>query len=117
MNKQQQNIAIAESLGWAGCVIRKQEGLPDIARGYSPDGLHEEDIHDYTSDLNAMHEVTQTLSASQQTQFVVRLSSIVTGCNKLGLSALDISACIVHATAAQRAEAYLKTIGKWETAA
>ena len=55
---------------------------------------------DYLNDLNAMHEAEKVLTDKQ----AILYDSI-----------LDlISGWTFHRTAAQRAEAFLRTIGKWE---
>ena len=86
MNAEAQRIAIAEA-----CVI-EQSLLPFI-----------EHLPDYLTDLNAMHFAEQS----------IRRDHDVYG---LYLSHLNRTApeCRVHATPAQKAEAFLRAIGKWE---
>ncbi len=60
---------------------------------------------DYPNDLNAMHEVEKGLFARNDWS----------ACNfEIELGKLTYGSWEWHATAAQRAEAFLKTIGKWE---
>ena len=59
---------------------------------------------DYCADLNAMHEAKKSLSSNQWWVFVEHLINICGG---------GIALCI-SATARQRAEAFLRTLGKWE---
>ena len=61
-------------------------------------------IPDYLNDLNAMHEAEKTLDYNQMNRYQnIELSRFVhTG-----------TTWICSATAAQRAEAFLRTIGKW----
>lgn len=65
---------------------------------------------DYLSDLNAMHEVEKVLTKKQWFNYVGRLHDLVMpdlGPDDSGVQTM------IHATAAQRAEAFLRTIGKW----
>jgi hypothetical protein len=64
-------------------------------------------IPDYLNDLNAMHEVEKNLILKQQMQYQGMIGKVTD--NKCPALFGQI-----HATAAQRAEAFLKTIGKWE---
>ena len=57
----------------------------------------------YTTDLNAMHEAEKILKDGQIYAYVVKLSNL---CPEETQCAL--------ATARQRAEAFLKTLGKWK---
>ena len=60
-------------------------------------------VPDYLNDLNAMHEAENSLTTSQMTtmsQYLHRKIGVLWG----------------FATAAQRAEAFLRTIGKWKEA-
>ncbi len=61
-------------------------------------------LPDYCTDLNAMHEAENTLS---QTNMFVMAHYIEQLVNKNGLF-------YFRATARQRAEAFLRTLGKWE---
>ncbi len=58
---------------------------------------------DYLSDLNAMHGAEKVLT--DHTGYVQRLSWIVKPC--------DTPFFLLHATAAQRAEAFLRTLNLW----
>ena len=88
MNPEQQRIAIAEACGW-------KTGYRD------PEAWHP--LPDFLHDLNAMHDAEKVLVSLQWVFYLRRLKTI---CNKSGWP--------IHATAAQRAEAFLRTIGKWE---
>jgi hypothetical protein len=61
------------------------------------------DIPDYLNDLNAMHEAEKVLNANQVDAYIDFLIN--------GRKATAFMA--VFATATQRAEAFLRTIGKW----
>jgi hypothetical protein len=73
-------------------------------------GWHDDQIEglpDYLNDLNAMHEAEKMLTESQSAQYERRLMG-----SRSFVGAAEF--WIYHATAAQRAEAFLRTIGKWE---
>lgn len=93
MSDQEINIAIAEACGWAHADVEPY-AFPD-----------------YCNDLNAMHEAEKVL--------------VEIGVNKWWTYAGHIlrhnpspfgAETAIHATARQRAEAFLRTIGKWEEA-
>lgn len=96
MTDEKINIAIAEACGWKGNLIdRDMEG-----------NLWPRDIPSYCNDLNAMHVAEETLGDPA----IRREYSSILGCLVKGYICLDA----IYATARQRAEAFLKTIGKWE---
>ena len=113
MTPDKQRVAIAKACGW------KCNGDPDqltATQGWqfahqcvlSPEGklVTHNSIPDYITDLNAMHEAEKVLIW------------------RTDLAALDYDEELRmvtdgwrwSATAAQRAEAFLRTIGKWEEA-
>lgn len=98
MNKEEQRIAIAEACGWR-CTAAFKEAF---ACWVKPDGMdHQTELlPDYLANLNAMHEAEKILTADQWYEYD-RLMPL-----------RDPQK--MHATAAQRAEAFLKTIDKWE---
>ena len=67
----------------------------------------------YLNDLNAMHEAEKVLTLGQRVIYADNLCIIWTGRDD---RAVPIWFWITEATAAQRAEAFLRTIGKWEEA-
>jgi len=109
MSPEAQRIAIAEACRWtwaeeeytlygftcAMAMTRKRWTPP---KG----GKTTLDAPDYLNDLNAMHEATQSLT-KDQLRWYRNLLIEMTGT----FEAID-------ATAAERAEAFLRTIGKWE---
>lgn len=98
MSPEAQRIAIAESVG-----IHLHDG------DHAPsDYIFVTDLPDYLNDLNAMHEAEKTLSQKDKREYAYQLNG------GYYTSGLDDTFDIVHATAAQRAEAYLRAIGKWE---
>ena len=110
MNDEQINIAIAEACG----IISKDQWGPlyKTATGWV------RDCPDYVNDLNAMHEAIAFLSPEEADWFAVELSAIVL--ENPSKSWWDMNsnevAHIANATARQRAEAFLRYIGKWEEA-
>ena len=114
MTPEQQRVAIAEACGLtnvAPMIVKnvKHEG-DDITVGiWSDDGW----VPQYLNDLNAMHDAEMVVGACWPT-YCEHLLEIVEPeprtleiCHRWNL---------LHATATQRAEAFLRTIGKWEEA-
>ena len=103
MTDKQINTAIAEACGW-----RKEDGV----YMWTANGIDCTcpELWDWANDLNAMHEAEKVL--------------VPRSCNNFSENWWNYSknlACIsdgrsIHATARQRAEAFLRTLGKWEEA-
>lgn len=103
MKPEDQRIAIAEACGWKKHT-RAADGFAGSVQeqGWlNPDGLFlpPRMLPDYLHDLNAIHEAEETL-------------------NDLGLNHMvqflyEIPGRFWRATAAQRAEAFLRATGKW----
>ncbi len=102
MTNEQINIAIAEACGW-------EKEFYDYA-----------DIADYCNDLNAMHEAEKLVKEEQIVPYISALHEVVLGCP----NSYDEEPSFWHndvfdlcyTTARQRAEAFLRTMGKWEEA-
>ena len=109
MTREQQRIAIAEACGWK-CTAAFKEAIACWVR---PNGMdHEtESIPDYLHDLNAMHEAEKVLTEDQQEQYLNNLYEV---CNLHSM--INDAWNLNCATASQRAEAFLRTIGKWKEA-
>jgi hypothetical protein len=112
MKPEAQRIAIAEACGWGGdgkCirdVIKRHD--EQTQRAYYQDRpLPKGGVPDYLNDLNAMHEAENTLNVSDE--------QITYWQNTLQLVCDRHNTITLMATAAQRAEAFLRTIGKWTT--
>ena len=109
MTKEQQRIRIAEACGWReiqnGDAWDTPIGIPvtmlkrDNWRNKEP--FYE--LPQYLQDLNAMHEAEKILTAQQRRTYVNRIFN------------LPVSECESNtfATAAQRAEAFLRTLNLW----
>jgi hypothetical protein len=115
MNSDKQRIAIAEACGWKDVRGVTHLGIPpEGGRLFPYPEYHQEDwrlkpfrgIPDYLNDLNAMHEAEKMLKGNTQWyKYEETLEAIIRA---------DTAHWPIHATAAYRAEAFLKTIGKWE---
>jgi hypothetical protein len=115
MNREKQRIAIAEACGWTEILRPCDEAYHDLPTdtlglvmgrvcGIRPGGIHIENaapLPDYLNDLNAMAEAEKVLNNVQRERYRTELVYSHSGRD-------------VFATAAQRAEAFLRTIGKWE---
>ena len=114
MNPEAQRIAIAEACGWG--VLRLSCGFyakhktevrisisAASARATQTEAMCDR-VPDYLNDLNAMHEAEKVLSVREKQNYISTLRNIcvVAGCWP------------ETATADQRAEAFLRTLGKWE---
>ena len=108
MTPEQQQIAIAEACGWNLGYTGKLFWVTDvhgIRSGWS--NLREcsvDALPDYLNDLNAMHEAEKSCIVGQHDmEYREALESL---CGQYSV--------IYHATAAQRAEAFLKTLNLWK---
>lgn len=117
MNPEQQRIAIAEWCGWRldydTTQLRAVWISPKSGYGY---GLDEGGfVPDYLNDLNAMHEAEKLLqdvrNNDQWSAYAVELNRIC--CSRVKCGNNPLCGYTIHAAAAQRAEALLRTIGKW----
>ncbi len=101
MNTEKQRIAIAEACGWTQgyCPCGDEE----CGAWQSPRKDNWEYLPDYLNDLNAMHEAEKVMKGQKIDAYVTML------CLKV-----QSTPSLWNATAAQRAEAFLRTIGKWE---
>ena len=105
MNDNEINIAIAEACGWKYSEKFdhwEKDGQVAFCDGNS---LHYRQLPSYTADLNAMHEAEKVLTAEQFQDYDSELTDQYV---------LHQSNNPIHATARQRAEAFLRTSGKWK---
>jgi hypothetical protein len=126
MNPIQQRIAIAEACGWVpeyAHIPTWNAAINDLKGGYLPvltllfrrkeKCFKIENLPDYLNDLNAMHEAEKMMTEDQWLSYTINVLMAA----KDGTFVIDRNMkTIAHATAAQRAEAFLRTIGKWEDA-
>jgi len=109
MNDLEIRIAIAEACPDLFSILR----IPDTAIVWKHNGK----ITDPLNDLNAMHEAEKTLTGTDRRKFAGILVEMIAGYeprdSTTRISLVGICN-IAHATARQRAEAFLRTIGKWK---
>ena len=111
MNTEKQRIAIAEACGW------KNADHPDVMKlkqGWTmpekwcmdPNGVLQFNHNrpDYLNDLNAMHEAERVLPQDLRARWMIQLCKITE----------DAFWSTTRATASQRAEAFLRALGKWK---
>ena len=91
MKPEQQRIAIAEACG----TMKWSYALPKKCVGAS--------VPDYLNDLNAMHDAEKVLNQEQKEDYFFIIFNFYGNWSKA-----------IQATAAQRARAFLRVIGKWE---
>jgi hypothetical protein len=136
MTPEAQRIAIAETCGYEWWVFRDARTEPFYQiiissqnwmerqggkRCQRPSGkLDLSGLPDYLNDLNAMHEAEGVLDSdagrfNQWCKYWEILETI-TGSRTFDKDIADDCKGMIHATAAQRAEAFLRTIGEWSTA-
>ena len=122
MKPSDQRIAIAEACGWLpdddgdgtgwkGSWIRTRliGKKPTFHAGEVVSYTVEQTVPDYTNDLNAMREAEKTIPPEKHLDFEECLERLISPhCPFGGLSFEHL-----HATAAQRAEALLKTLNIW----
>jgi len=107
MTPEQQRVAIAEACGWTQ--IEPCTCCDGVSRGYQPTpGAHKKHLPDYLNDLNAMHEAQNSLTAEQARCYDRELQ-------KIGYqNRLAGAFWLWHFPAKWKAEAFLRTIGKWK---
>ena len=104
-------MAIAEAMGWTNLSkSRHSWGAPS---GIDPnvDGVRC-DVPDYFHDLNATHEV-EAFIVKKLSRALRYEEILVTVCQNTHPPGTEMGS-LWHATAEQKAEAILKTLGKWE---
>lgn len=104
MKPEAQRIAIAEWCGW-------QRGTPRYNYSQIVNARFEgvEHLPNFCGDLNLMHDVEKRLPNPEQSQYRLILTEV---CTHYRLA--DWQGYAISATAAQRAEAFLKTLGLWK---
>lgn len=113
MSPEAQRIAIAEACGWTD----PRTGPYGRLYMFKANSGIGEQPPDYPTDLNAMHEAENVLTAYQRQKHGQQLQEIlneaVVGFVEDYARQLAGLSRVASATAAQRAEAFLRTIGKW----
>lgn len=113
MTNDEIRIKIAEACGWTH--VEKEEG--GAIYGYPKtkpmfDSCRLFKIPDYLNDLNAMHEAEKALTDEQDLEYSESLEQVV-GARFNSKNGEDMRR-LRSATAAQRAEAFLRTLNLWE---
>lgn len=107
MTLDQQRIAIAQACGWTPeSGVMPYDGVEFPWTIWHKDGKTHNSCPDYLNDLNACHEMEQVLTSEQHIDHM----------EWLGMCSDDYGQKIwayVHATASQRAEAFLRTLNLW----
>lgn len=117
MTNEEKRIAVAEACGWIN--QGRAKGIKELENQWAaPGSMFVEGFNppDYLIDLNAMHEAEKSLGGKYPT-YVEHLWSIIKSRNfpheEFEPMPLHIWP-LVTAAAAQRAEAFLRTIGRWK---
>ncbi len=103
MTDDQINDEIMRQLGWefrCGGWRRGEDGYVNAL-----------DAHNFAGSLDAIHEAEERLSLSESCDFTMVLS-VFCGAD-LGEGDISDIFCVAHATARQRAEAFLRVKGAW----
>lgn len=123
MSDQEINIAIAQACGWTNVAHNTVFSGRKIGRGIfgnSPFGGEYRLIPDYCGDLNAMHEAEELFELSAKFGAHDYAANLYHICVPRDMQHDDHFICwvvafyLLNATARQRAEAFLRTIGKWK---
>ena len=113
MTPEAQRIAIAEACGWRD-IKHTDQGLT----GVPPEFIHYENreiIPDYLNDLDAIYIVEyKLLSGKIYEAYYNQIAKLTPPCDSNTARFAVFAVC--NSTAAQRAEACLRTLGKWEDA-
>lgn len=118
MSPEAQRIAIAEACGWRPYGEGKNPAFWFPPGSRSKELYQSHRLPDYLNDLNAMHEAECSgvfMGPAEWDKYCDSLRLVITiglGDKISGLMCLE--AC-VKATAAQRAEAFLRTLKLWKT--
>ncbi len=111
MTPESQRIAIAEACGWKNVRNVPPNKWGDTTCIGTPPVVGSPGVPDYLNDLNAMHEAEKVLTEDQRQDFIVKLLEAFLPNRMLELH--EIGWVCAHATAAQRAEQFLRTLNLW----
>lgn len=116
MTPEKQRVAIATACGWTAEQDRNgywratnQKSGRTFKLWLSERNVWSQGIPDYPNDLNAMHEAEKVLNQMQSRANAYHLA-------ESEQNETWASCHIWHQSAAQRAEAFLRTLGLWEEA-
>lgn len=112
MSPQKQKIAIAKACGWTH--IFHEQG-DHVLWGLDPETGYQQMLPRYLIDLNAMHKAEKTLNRGQRNGFRGYLGQMFPRDEDRESTGWEgMFGRAIHADAAQRAEAFLRALGKWE---
>lgn len=115
MDKEQQRIKIAEACGYTDIMLPMgfhQQKSDEKAKQCG--GRWRFEIPNYPEDLNAMHEAEKVLNFVSLRNYYCELRTLCCPPEPHNLTATECAFLIFIATAAQRAEAFLRTLNLWE---
>lgn len=114
MSPEAQRIAIAEACGW------KLSDKYGTNMWHNPDGTPIGFLPDFLHDLNTIHDAALSLKIGKRSTYGVELRQIVVRDQTPEMADPDGGPLpdlyFYEATAAQRAEAFLRTLGLWKDA-
>lgn len=126
MTPEQQRIAIAKACGWHSFRDIGGDGetrLWGMSKEMKHTSLPTQLVPNYHGDLNAMHEAEKVLEdadengrlmANYATWILPSVCDAYRRGHERSVAGSTTAYWVLHATAAQRAEAFLKTLGLWE---
>jgi hypothetical protein len=112
VSPEKQRIAIAEACGWTLCRAdnktwrtpeQKAKNLELLGHENGPWSFESSGPPNYLNDLNAIHEAEKTLPQDLRARWMIELCKLTE----------DSFWSTTRATAAQRAEAFLRTLNLW----
>ena len=111
MTPEAQRIAIAQACGWKETHIMQMGAKGKYVRTYQKGrGKLHQHLPDCLNDLNAMHEAEVWLYGADYYRYTEYIDNLHDVCAK----SYKMLAYRESATAAQRAEAFLKTLNLWK---
>lgn len=112
MTPEQQRIAIAEACGYKrNTTINAKDGEPFWTKHNLPQYFFFSSLPDYLNDLNAMHEAEKSLSDEQFGDYYSLLEWVL-GVDRKSIRTRQLK--IIHASASERAEAFLRAKNLWK---
>lgn len=119
MKPEAQRIAIAEACGWKWTHTEVSPlGIPPVLAKETRAAMFEMRLPNYLTDLNAMHDAEKVLYADQAKSN--RYAEFILDILEIPTPFIGTARCAFltnHATAAQRAEAFLRTLNLWQDTA
>ena len=113
MKPEQQRIAIAEVCGWKLCTPNRSWPNPYWTNPITKELSVFEQLPNYLNDLNAMHEAEKVLTDEQRWQQACFIVDYHQASGAFPLFSRSEVIALASAAAAQRAEAFLRTLNLW----